>query len=62
MSTLSDYPTIEEMIEALIAAGWKPIRAGVWQAPSGALYVGPAGAYRYMKEWQAKKLLRQGAL
>ena len=48
--------TIEEMIAALKSAGWKPIRSDVWQAPWGALFVGPAGAYRTMKQLEAKKV------
>jgi hypothetical protein len=43
-----------EMAAALADAHWKEIRESVWQAPWGALYVGPAGAYRAMTD-AAKK-------
>lgn len=34
----------------LYAAGWRTLRtATLWQAPSGALYLGPYGAWKRMK-------------
>ena len=44
-------PTIEEMKAELLRAGWKLWRKNltIWVAPWGAIYRGPAGAFRVMK-------------
>lgn len=34
----------------LEAAGWIKVSRFMWQSPSGGLYMGPHGAWRYMKE------------
>ncbi len=43
-------PTISEMINQLIEAGWKAKTPTIWKSPTGALYVGPAGAWKIMKQ------------
>lgn len=45
-------PTIEVQIVELERAGWKRWhgRPDMWQAPNGAIFLGPHGAWRAMKE------------
>lgn len=45
-----DRPTVDEMREALLKAGWQPTFASAWQSPEGPLYRGPALAYHVMKK------------
>lgn len=40
---------IDRMIADLKAAGWVPKTSVIWRSPSGALFLGPAGAWRRMK-------------
>jgi len=40
----------EQEIAELEAAGWIKKSRFMWQAPDGGLYMGPHGAWRYMKE------------
>lgn len=40
---------IERWKRELYAAGWVSQRSTVWRAPSGALYLGPYGAWKAMK-------------
>lgn len=44
--------------EELNAAGWKEVRMFVWKSPWGALYRGPAHAWKVMesvKQWGLKQ-------
>jgi hypothetical protein len=43
-------PTIEQMREELIAAGWTPKTSVIWRSPTSKLWLGPAGAWRAMKD------------
>ena len=43
-----DEPSIEQMAVALRAAGWLPETPSRWRSPSGALYLGPYGAWKAM--------------
>lgn len=45
-------PTIEQMREELIAAGWTPKTSVIWRSPQSKLHLGPAGAWRTMKDSQ----------
>jgi hypothetical protein len=45
-------PTIEQMREELLAAGWTPKTSVIWRSPSSKLHLGPAGAWRVMKDTQ----------
>lgn len=49
---MNNEPDIEQKIAELKAAGWMPLNSWTWKAPHGALYLGPAGAWRYMKAIQ----------
>lgn len=42
------YPSNEEMLQALLASGWTQERIGQWKAPNGALYHGPFQAWKAM--------------
>lgn len=42
-------PTIEVKIIELERAGWKRRRIGQWEDPKGNLFIGPNGAWKYMK-------------
>jgi len=41
--------TVEQMIEELKKGGWKKWRKDIWKSPQGAMYYGPAGAWKAMK-------------
>lgn len=51
--------TIEQMIDDLKAAGWVKAFTHVWQSPSGALFYGPAGAWRRMKDFPRLNVRRK---
>ena len=45
-----EYPPIDEQIAELKAAGWAAKGLPyVWRSPSGALFLGPHQAWRFMK-------------
>lgn len=48
--TVLGNPSLEQKTHELEAAGWHKKRAGVWQSPSGALFLGPHGAWKAMRE------------
>lgn len=41
-------PTVDAMRSDLLRAGWVEKSIHHWRAPNGALYLGPAGAWRHM--------------
>jgi hypothetical protein len=41
--------TVEQMEGELLLAGWKRRHRWLWASPGGALYLGPAGAWRVMR-------------
>ncbi len=44
-------PSIEEQVAQLKAAGWKQMRPSwMWKSPSGALWLGPHGAWKEMNK------------
>lgn len=43
-----NYPSNEEMAEQLVSCGWIKVGIGRWQAPNGALYLGPFQAWKAM--------------
>lgn len=43
---------IDKMAAELKANSWTEVRSWTWRAPNGALYRGPAGAWRIMKAIQ----------
>jgi hypothetical protein len=43
------------MIAELKVAGWTPKGPTLWKSPTGALHLGPAGAWRRMKQQPANK-------
>ncbi len=45
-------PTIDQMRAELLAAGWVPKTQVIWRSPSSNLHLGPAGAWRAMKDAQ----------
>lgn len=45
----SPEPTLEQMEEALLTAGWKRIEGDLWRSPNGLYYFGPYCAWREMK-------------
>ena len=53
-SDYRDKPTVETMIDELTAAGWEAKTTTIWRAPGGALFVGPAGAWKMMKQREGK--------
>jgi hypothetical protein len=48
---MSDYPSIEQQISELKAAGWKrgDRFRDLWHSPEGRLFLGPHGAWKVMK-------------
>ncbi len=49
-------PTIEQQIAELERAGWSAtMTPTIWRSPTGRLYLGPHGAWKYMR--QGGKLL-----
>ena len=50
MATLS----AENMASELLAAGWREKTPTIWADPNGVLMVGPAGAWRTMKQRERK--------
>lgn len=60
MNTGWDSADIDQAIEDLRAAGWRPITPTTWQDPEGVLHVGPAGAWKTMQ--RAKNDRRHGNL
>jgi hypothetical protein len=44
---------IESMKADLIRAGWVEKTTRIWRAPNGALFLGPAGAWRALKRIQS---------
>ncbi len=59
---MSDSHKIDLMIAELKAAGWTPVKATRWRDPHGNLHIGPAGAYRVLKAFQACALVLESAL
>jgi hypothetical protein len=46
-------PSIEAQIVELEEAGWRQETRFVWRAPDGTFHVGPHGAWKKMKRWNA---------
>lgn len=42
-------PTIDQMKQELLAAGWKAKTPVIWKSPHGALFLGPYGAWKVLK-------------
>lgn len=59
---MADSHDIDRMVVELKAAGWTPVKATRWRDPHGNLHVGPAGAYRVLKAFQACSALSESAL
>ena len=41
---------VDLWIRELAEAGWEHVRGTIWRSPDGALYRGPYGAWKAMKE------------
>jgi len=43
-------PTIKQMREQLLAAGWKSKTRSIWASPQGQLFLGPYGAWKVLRD------------
>jgi hypothetical protein len=46
---LQTAPSVDVMIEQLLAAGWAKKSSAVWISPKGCLFRGPFGAWKVMR-------------